>query len=108
VNDAPSFVAGGNVSVSAGSTPYSQPWATGSAGPADESAQTLTYSASVGLLDLAYFISPPSISPDGTLSFTPSVLPASVTVTVHVADNGGTSNGGVDTSGDQTFTIAIN
>ena len=108
VNDAPSFVSGGNVSVSAGSGSYSQAWATGSAGPANESAQTLTYTASVGLLDLVNFISPPSISPDGTLSFTPSILPASVTVTVHVEDNGGTSNGGVDTSGEQTFTITIN
>jgi hypothetical protein len=108
VNDAPSFVSGGDVSVNVGSGSYSQAWATGSAGPADESAQTLTYTASVGLLDLVNFISPPSISPDGTLSFTPSILPASVTVTVHVEDNGGTSNGGVDASGDQTFTITIN
>jgi hypothetical protein len=108
VNDAPSFVSGGNVSVNAGSGSYSQPWATGSAGPANEGAQKLTYSASVGLLDLVYFIVPPSILPDGTLSFTPSILPASVTVTVHVEDDGGTANGGVDTSGDQTFTITIN
>jgi hypothetical protein len=108
VNDAPSFVSGGGVSVNAGSGSYSQAWATGSPGPADESAQALTYTASVGLLDLVNFISPPSISPDGTLSFTPSVLPALVTVTVHVEDNGGTANGGVDTSGEQTFTITIN
>jgi hypothetical protein len=108
VNDAPSFVSGGNVSVNAGSGPYSQAWATGSAGPANENAQTLTYTASVSLLDLAYFISPPSISADGTLSFTPSILPASVTVTVHVEDNGGTANGGVDASGEQTFTLTIN
>jgi Big-like domain-containing protein len=108
VNDAPSFVSGGDVSVNAGSGAYSQPWATGSPGPANESAQALTYTASVGLLDLVYFISPPSIASNGTLSFTPSILPASVTVTVHVADDGGTSNGGVDTSGEQTFTVAIN
>ena len=54
------------------------------------------------------FIAQPSISSDGTLSFTPSGLPGTATVTVHVEDDGGTANGGVDTSGDQTFTITIN
>jgi hypothetical protein len=108
VNDAPSFISGGDVSWNAADGAFSQAWATGSAGAPNESAQTLTYSTSVDLLDLLHFGSPPSIAPDGTLSFTPSLLPGAATVTVHVEDNGGTSNGGVDASGEQTFTIAIN
>jgi hypothetical protein len=108
VNDAPSFVSGGDVSWNAADGAFSQAWATGSAGPPNESAQTLTYSASVGLLDLLHFSSPPSIAPDGTLSFTPSLLPGPATVTVHVEDNDGTANGGVDASAEQTFTITIN
>ncbi len=105
VNDAPSFVSGGDLTVDA--SPYSQPWAAGSAGPADESAQTLTYSTSVDLPGSLLFSSQPEIAPDGTLSFTPNGIPGVATVTVHVQDDGGTANGGVDTSGDQTFTITV-
>jgi VCBS repeat-containing protein len=108
VNDAPSFVSGGPVSVNAADGAYSQAWATGTAGPADESAQTLTYITSVDLPGALLFSSQPSIAPDGTLSFTPNGLLGTATVTVHVEDNGGTANGGVDTSGEQTFTITTN
>jgi hypothetical protein len=86
----------------------SQAWATGSPGPADESGQTLTYSASVDLAGSLLFTLPPAIDPDGILSFTPNGVPGTATVTVHVQDNGGTANGGVDTSGDQLFTITLN
>ena len=108
VNDAPSFTSGGDVSWNAADGAFSQAWATGSAGPANESAQTLTYTTSVDLLGALLFSSQPSISSDGTLSFTPNGLQGTATVTVHVEDNGGTANGGVDTSGEQTFTITIN
>jgi len=50
---------------------------------------------------------PPSIAPDGTLRFTPAFVGVAHLI-VHVQDNGGTQNGGVDTSGDQKFTITIN
>jgi hypothetical protein len=108
VNDAPSFVSGGDVSWNAADGAFSQAWATGSAGPANESGQTLTYTTNVDLLSLLLFSSLPGISSDGTLSFTPSGLHGTATVTVHVEDDGGTANGGVDTSGEQTFTIALN
>ena len=108
VNDAPSFVSGGDVSVNAADGPFSQAWATGSAGPSDESAQTLTYVVSVDPSGALLFSSQPSIIPDGTLSFTPNGLLGTATVTVHVEDDGGTASGGVDTSGEQTFTITIN
>jgi VCBS repeat-containing protein len=111
VNDAPSFTAGGDVTVSVADGAFSQPWATNaSAGPANESGQTLAYDVSFDpdfALGPEFFSVPPSIAPDGTLSFTPAFVGVAHLI-VHVQDNGGTQNGGVDTSGDQKFTITIN
>ena len=108
VNDAPSFTSGGDVGASASGGPVSQAWAAnGSAGPADESGQTLTYDASIGLLDLLFFNTAPAIAPDGTLTFTPSGVQGQVTVTVRLQDSGGTANGGNDTSPPQTFNITL-
>jgi hypothetical protein len=55
----------------------------------------------------AIFATPPSISPDGTLTFAPSATPGTATVTVVAHDDGGTANGGVDTSAPQTFVIVV-
>ncbi len=45
----------------------------------------------------------------GTLTYTPAAnANGSATVTVQIHDNGGTANGGVDTSAAQTFTITVN
>src|SRR5204863_8828148 len=50
----------------------------------------------------------PSISPDGTLTYTsPARRSSDPTVTVRLHDNGGTANGGSDTSLPQTFTITV-
>jgi VCBS repeat-containing protein len=107
VNDAPSFTSGGDVTSNT-STGYSQPWAVnGSAGPTDESGQTLSYETSVAGAGGLLFSSQPSVAPDGTLSFTPSGLTGSASVTVRVRDSGGTLNGGADASADQTFTITV-
>jgi Bacterial Ig-like domain (group 3)/Bacterial Ig domain len=106
VNDAPSFTGGGDVSASAGA--YNAGWATnGSAGPPDESAQTLTYTTSVDGVGDLLFSAQPSVASDGTLTFTALGLPGSATVRVHLQDDGGTANGGVDTSGEVVFTITI-
>jgi VCBS repeat-containing protein len=110
VNDAPSFTAGPNVNWGQGDGAYSQAWATNvSAGPADESGQALTFTVSVGTGEEFLFSSQPSIASDGTLTFTPSgIFTGTATVTVHLEDNGGTANGGVDARADQQFTITIN
>jgi hypothetical protein len=94
-------------SVAAGA--YDQPWATNLlAGPPDESGQALTFVVSVGGLDAAKFSAGPSVSSDGRLTFTPGVLASGdVSVSVHIKDDGGTQNGGVDTSPDQQFTITF-
>ena len=106
VNDAPSFVAGGDVTVNEDSGPYSAPWATGiSAGP-NEGTQTVAFNVSA--TNTSLFLVQPSISPSGVLTFTPALnASGSSTVTVTLSDNGGTANGGVNTSGSQTFTINV-
>jgi hypothetical protein len=48
-----------------------------------------------------------SQSTQGTLTFTPSGGSGSATITVVLKDNGGTANGGADTSDPHTFTIKI-
>jgi len=108
VNDAPSFTSGGDVSASAAGGPQTQAWATNISDGPGESGQTLTFDASIAPADLVFFTTAPSIAPDGTLSYTPSGLTGSVTVTVQLSDDGGTANGGSDTSAPQTFTITLN
>ncbi len=50
----------------------------------------------------------PQLSGSGTLTFTPATNGnGQATVTVVAQDNGGTANGGIDTSGPQTFIISI-
>ena len=76
-----------------------------SAGPANESGQTVSFNLSNP--NNALFTAQPAIASDGTLTFTPIGVPGTVTVTVTAQDNGGTANGGVDTSSPQTFTVTV-
>jgi hypothetical protein len=67
------------------------------AGPPDESGQTLTFSTTNN--NNALFSAQPSVAADGTLTYTPAPnANGSATVTVRLSDNGGTANGGVDHS----------
>jgi VCBS repeat-containing protein len=108
VNDAPSFTPGGDVTASV-TAPYDQPWASDiKAGPTDESGQAVNFVVTIGALDAAKFSAGPAVSADGRLSFTPSVLASgTVSVSIHIHDDGGTQNGGVDTGPDQQFTITF-
>jgi hypothetical protein len=108
VNDAPTFVAGPNQSGLSPLGPQTVPgWATGiSAGPPDEASQTVTFTVTNNNPGL--FSVPPAVASNGTLTYTPALLAiGSANVTVRAVDNGGTANGGVDTSPPQTFTITI-
>src|SRR5207248_493419 len=82
-------------------------WATAiSPGPADESGQTVTFNVSNN--NNALFSAQPAVDSAGNLTFTSAPDAngvATVTVTAH--DNGGTANGGADTSAPQTFTITV-
>jgi VCBS repeat-containing protein len=109
VNDAPSFSKGPDQTVNRYSGPQTvSNWATGiSSGPVDEAGQALVFLVSND--NPVLFSTQPSISPSGALSYTPDTNGAgSATVTVILKDDGGTANGGVDSSAPQTFLITVN
>jgi hypothetical protein len=108
VNDAPSFTPGGNQSVLEDTGAQSVPWATAiSAGAADESTQSLSFSIT-GNTNPGLFVSGPAVSAAGVLSFNAAANAAgTATITLVLADDGGTANGGVDTSAPQSFSITV-
>ena len=109
VNDPPTFTPGGDVSAVSGSGPQSVAWATGvSAGAPNEATQSVTFSVSAADPSLFTAGGRPAVEPDGTLTFDPAPSAAgSTTVTVTAHDDGGTTNGGVDTSPPVTFHLAV-
>src|SRR5207247_5612520 len=82
-------------------------WATAiSPGPINESAQAVSFGVSNNSNTL--FSVQPAISPAGTLTYTSAPNANGIaTVTVQARDDGGTLNGGTDTSAPQTFTITV-
>ncbi|HPE71425.1 MAG TPA: Ig-like domain-containing protein [Candidatus Competibacter sp.] len=109
VNDAPSFAAGGNQTVNedAGAQTVVG-WATGiSAGP-NEAGQTLSFIIT-GNTNPSLFSAGPAVASNGTLTYTPAPNQnGNATITLVLMDNGGTANGGVDTSASQNFAITVN
>jgi hypothetical protein len=58
----------------------------------------------------AAFLQQPAVDPNGTLTFQPAslvLISTRVTVTVAAHDDGGTANGGQDTSAPQQVAITI-
>jgi hypothetical protein len=109
VNDAPSFTGPASITVLEDSSAYSATWATAIlAGPPDEVAVPQALNFVVTNSNNPLFSSQPAISSTGVLTFTPAAnMFGSATVTVVLHDNGGVSNGGVDTSVAQIFTITV-
>jgi hypothetical protein len=117
VNDPPEFTLAGNppaVSEDAGPqtvTGFATGLQPGPVGVADEAAQTLTgFTVTVtGTTGSLAFTTAPAIDlATGTLTYTPSAgSSGTATVSVTLADNGGTANGGADTSSPQQFTITV-
>jgi VCBS repeat-containing protein len=107
VNDVPTFTAGSGVTVLDTNGAYSSGWASSvSAGPADEAWQATNFIVSNDNSSL--FSVQPAISSSGVLTFTPIVGQSGVAnVTVQLHDNGGTTNGGVDTTSAMTFAITV-
>jgi large repetitive protein len=104
VNDAPGFNAGGNqLALSLLGAQSVSGWASGiTAGPVGEGSQSVTTN-NPGL-----FAVQPAVSADGTLTYRPRLLGlGTATVTVRAVDDGGTANGGNDTSPPQSFTITV-
>lgn len=106
INDAPSFTKGADQTVNedAGAQTVVNFATNISAGPLES--QTLTFATSNNNVSL--FTVQPTISPTGTLTFTPAPnASGTATVSVRLSDSGGTANGGVDSSAVQTFTIRV-
>ncbi|MDT8439336.1 MAG: tandem-95 repeat protein [Wenzhouxiangellaceae bacterium] len=109
VNDPPSFTPGVDVDVLEDSGAYNQPWATViSAGPADESGQSLTFNITANDNPGLFAVGPTLDASTGNLSFTP-VADAfgSANLTLVLSDDGGTANGGVDTSAIVNLVITV-
>ncbi|WP_233423039.1 beta strand repeat-containing protein, partial [Planktothrix agardhii] len=109
VNDIPSFTATDPTAVNEDSGAQTVAnWATFSAGPTNESAQTATYTVS-NISTPSLFATVPTIDASGNLTYTPAAdANGTSTFDVAVQDNGRIANGGVDTSTTQTFTITVN
>jgi hypothetical protein len=110
VNDAPTFVKGPDFTdLPEDSVPtITNPWATLiSAGPGDEvvAGQTVTLAVTLNTNE-SLFSSLPAITNSGDLSFALAAnAVGTATITVTATDNGGTADGGVNTSS-QTFVIS--
>ena len=108
-NNAPSFTRGADQTVLEDAGPQTVAgWATAisAGGGPGEAAQVLNFI--VANSNTVLFAVQPAIAANGTLSFTPAAnANGSATVTVQLHDDGGTANGGVDTSAAQTFTINV-
>ncbi|HSX60788.1 MAG TPA: Ig-like domain-containing protein, partial [Tahibacter sp.] len=113
VNDVPSFTRGADQAVPESAGPQTVAgWATAiSAGPPDEVAtQTVSFTTTVvSTTGNLAFTTAPAVSPTGTLTFTAQNATSGIaTVSIVAVDNGGTANGGIDTSAAQTFVINVN
>jgi len=109
VNDPPSFSKGADQTVNENDGAQTvNSWATNiSAGPANESGQTLTFLVTNNS-NPALFAVAPAISSTGTLTYTPATgVSGTAAITIAVMDNGGTANGGGDTSATQSFNINV-
>jgi hypothetical protein len=109
VNDAPTFnLSSTSLAVAKNAGAQTRiGWASSlSAGPVDESAQTLSFITSSS--NTSIFAVQPAISSTGTLTFTTAKNKSGIaTITVKAQDSGGTADGGVNQSLTKTFTIKV-
>ena len=108
VNDPPLFTKGADQTIDEDSGFHSVPaWATSIApGPDDESGQTVTFTVTSDNAGL--FSSLPAVSPDGMLTYASKPDANGVAhVFISAFDNGGSADGGVNTSAPQTFAITV-
>lgn len=107
VNDAPSFTAGPDQSVGAGAGPQTvEGWATGiAAGPPNEAGQSRQFLVQV-VSGAEFFVAGPTVASTGTLSYTPAAA-GTAQVEVRLQDDGGTADGGSDTSPAVTITFSF-
>ena len=107
VNDAPTFtVATDPITVLEDSGVYSAAWASASSGGPGET-QGLTFVVTDNT-NPTLFAAGPGVSATGVLGFTPaSNANGTATITIELRDDGGTANGGTDTSAPVVFDIVV-
>ena len=110
VNDAPTFVASNPPTINEdGGAQAVFDWAIFDAGATNESTQSFLEYTVTNISNPSLFLVAPSIDQFGDLNYTPAPeISGTSTFDVSVQDDGGTANGGVDTSTTQTFTITVN
>ena len=111
VNDQPGFAASDPAAVDENAGPISVPnWIASFSpgGGSDEAGQLPTYLIS-NISDPTFFATAPSVDAAGTLTYEVAADRfGTVTFDVRVQEDGGTANGGVDTSPAQNFIITVN
>ncbi len=110
VNDAPTFTASNPPAVEENSGAQSEPGFVTSftAGPANESGQSVVAYTVSAVSNPSLFSAGPSVDSAGNLTYTPAAdVFGTSTFDLRVQDDGGTDRGGVDTSAPQTFTITV-
>ncbi|MBF2028381.1 MAG: tandem-95 repeat protein [Oscillatoriales cyanobacterium C42_A2020_001] len=110
VNDAPTFTKGTDRTVNEDAPAQTVVnWATNINPGPNESTQTRTFGVETSNPALFAPTGQPAIDSTGRLTYTPAANAfGTAIVTVSLVDNGGTDNGGIDTSAPQTFTITVN
>ena len=109
VNDSPSFTRGLDQAVLEDSGPRTVTgWATAiSAGPANESSQTLAFEITANSNPTLFSVGP-AVDAAGQLTYTPAPdASGPATVSLRITDGGGTASGGIATSGSQSITITV-
>jgi VCBS repeat-containing protein len=108
VNDAPTFTVGADQTVDEDSgSQTALNWATNLSNGPNESGQSLSFIVN-GNTNPGLFSTAPSVGADGALTYTPAPnAHGSAVITISLKDNGGTANGGRDTSASQTFRITV-
>ncbi len=106
-NHVPSFTKGPDLSVTDAGAVTVPGWATAiSPGCASEAGQTLNFI--LGNNNPSLFSVQPAVAADGTLTFTPNAgAHGGAVLAVRVHDDGGTANGGQDTSDFQALSISV-
>ena len=108
VNDAPSFTKGADQTINEDSGSQFISWATNISTGAPNEFQSLQFIVTNNS-NPSLFSSGPFVGSSGSLSYTPAFnASGSATITIVLKDNGGTANGGQDTSPEQSFTITVN
>ena len=106
VNDVPFFTKGPDQVVNEDAGTFVS-WATNVSTGAPNENQALTFEVT-GNTNPGLFSGGPSVTFQGFLGFIPAPdANGSATISVRLKDNGGTANGGVDTSAVQSFTITL-